>query len=438
MIKQNHRVRFDLNQLVGDKLPTVKQLIDISDLHKQYAFQLNNQDALPFYSIPQHAVEQVQAQATDAYQMMIEALDQLFYKPWDICEYFDSPLIREHGRYFIHYAHHTFLSRGMIGQSLSGRFDMAIDPDTDRVTGIYEFNGSVTGLLFESTSLQNDLVQQVTGSNKAQLNDWSQLTQNALGSYNLRQARRIAVVADLAYPEDLTNAELVAQLFGAQAETHLRDLSQSPYFELMNPTNPWMLTVENEHGTQELPLDVIYLDLPWDEIVAATPEAFQQWKSWADNVAFIEPAWRWFMSHKGLMAYVTHLLETDPEYQQRWGHVAMIPTYLNANRFLESRRPFVSKPAQGYGSQNIEFYDESGMSMHITEGDLRDLPQVHQAWCPAGSVEDGTVFTLGVWMASGNRGQTTDHPAYASALCVREFDESLDRDSERCLPHMIR
>lgn len=438
MIKQTHRVRFDLNQLVGDKLPTVNQLIDISALHTQYAFQLDNQDALPFYSITQHAVEQVQAQATDAYQMMIEALDQLFYKPWDICEYFDSPLIREHGRYFIHYAHHTFLSRGMIGQSLSGRFDMAFDPDTDRVTGIYEFNGAVTGLLFESTSLQNDLVQQVTGSNQAQLNDWSQLTADALAAYNLRHGRRIAVVADLAYPQDLTNAELVAQLFGAHAETHLRDLSQGPYFELMNPTKPWTLTVESEHGPQELPVDAIYLDLPWDEIVAASPEAFQQWKSWADNVAFIEPAWRWFMSHKGLMAYVTHLLETDEDYRRRWLHVPMIPTHLTPNHFLRHGLPFVSKPAQGYASQNIEIYDEVGSLVHTTEGDLRDMPQVHQAYCPAGSVEKDTVFSLGVWMASGNRSQTTNHPAYASALCIRECNDSLARDSERCLPHMIR
>ncbi|WP_338924341.1 glutathionylspermidine synthase family protein (plasmid) [Pseudomonas silesiensis] len=438
MIKQSYPVRFDLNQLITGKLPTLNELIHVSVLRSQYAFQLENQHALPFYSIPQHAVDQVQAQATDAYQMMIEALGRLFDEPGEIAQYFDSPLIRDHGRYFIPYARHTFVSRGMIGQSLSGRFDMAVDPDTDSVTGIYEFNGEMTGLLFESTSLQNDLMIQVTGSTVQQLNDWSQLTQDTLASYSFRPDRRIAVVADLAYPEDLTNAELVSQLFGAHMQTHLVDLSQSPYFELMNPEKPWWLSVDGEDGTREFPLDAIFLDLTWDDIVEASPAAFQQWKSWADNVAFIEPAWRWFMSNKGMMAYLTHLLETEQDYRQRWGHVAIIPTYLTPDRFLDQSQPFVSKPARGYRSNNIEINDEFGSLVHNTGGDLLDMERVYQAYCPPGSVEQDTVFTLGVWMASGSRNLKTDHPAYASALCVREFNADLDRDSERFMPHIIR
>lgn len=444
MNKELHHIRFDLARMVINKLPTLGDLIPVSKLQEQYAYYLENQNHLPFYTIPQHAVEQVQAQATDAHRMMIEALGRLFNEPEQIIKYFDSPMLREHGRYFVPYARHTFESRGMIGQSLSGRFDMAYDPLTDQITGIYEFNGEVTGLLFESTSLQNDLVKQATGSTERQLNDWSQLTQDTLGSYNLNPERRIAVVADLTYPEDLANAELISQLFGQHIETHLRDLSDPPFFDLMNRSKPWalMLTNDDDSGSQieswDAPVDAIYLDLTWDEIIEGSPEAFQQWHSWADNVAFIEPAWRWFMSHKGMMAYLTHLLEVDQDYRERWGHVAIIPTYLSPDRFLADRQPFVSKPTQGYQSSNIEIFDENGSIALSTGGELFEIDRVYQAYRPAGSVEHGTVFTLSVWMASGSRSQTNNHPAYASALCIREVYANLDVDTERFVPHIIR
>ena len=275
MIKQHFSVPFDLKSLVTDKLPTVSDLASEESLHEIYGFQLENQHALPFYRLGKRSVEKAQMQAEGAYAMMIEALTRLFETPELIREYFDSQVIREHGRYFIPYAKHTFFKRGMVGQSLCGRFDVAFDPVSESITGIYEFNGENPGLLFESTSLQNDLVQLAHGSTDPQLNDWSQLTQDTLGSYGLRPERRIAVIAELEYTEDTTLADVMATQFGFHMETHVLDVCNSVSFEHLNPSKPWMLTDSDDT------LDAIYLCLPWDEVLNAFPEGFMAWQSWA-------------------------------------------------------------------------------------------------------------------------------------------------------------
>lgn len=431
MIKQHFSVPFDIKSLVTDKLPTVSDLASKESLHEIYGFQLENQHALPFYRLGKKSVEKAQMQAEGAYAMMIEALTRLFETPALIHEYFDSQVIREHGRYFIPYAKHTFFKRGMVGQSLCGRFDVAFDPVSESITGIYEFNGENAGLLFESTSLQNDLVHLAHGSPDPQLNDWSQLTQDTLGSYCLRSERCIAVIAELEYTEDTTFAEVMAQHFGAHMKTHLLDAYNSISFEYLNPRKPWMLPDCDDE------LDAIYLCLPWDEVLNAFPEGFMEWQSWADNVAFLEPAWKWFMSHKGMMAYLTHLNETDEDFRNRWSAVPVIRTYLQPDVFLSEGKSHVSKPAMGYQSSNIEIYDEAGGLVLSTEGDLLTQERVYQDYVPSGSMDDESRFILSIWMASGSRSTATGHPAFASALCFREFDsEVTDVDSERFIPHI--
>lgn len=430
MIKQHYSVPFDLKQLVTGKLPTVGDLATEESLQEIYEFQLKNQHALPFYRLRKESVEKAQMQAEGAYAMMIEALARLFREPDLIREYFDSELIRDHGRYFIPYAEHTFFKRGMVGQALCGRFDVAFDPSSESIAGIYEFNGEKTGLIFESTSLQNDLVQLAYGSTDPQLNDWSQLTQDTLTSYGLRE-RTAVVIAELQYTEDTTIAEVICQQLGFHMETHMLDLENSITYELLNPSKPWMIAGTNT------PVDVVYLCVSWDEMVNALPEAFTAWKSWADNVAFLEPAWKWFLSHKGIMAYLTHLSETDEDFRNRWGAVPIIRTYLQPDIFLQEGKPFVSKPALGYQSSNIEIFDGAGGLVMSTDGDLIAQERVYQDYVPSGSMDDESRFILSVWMASGSRASSTEHPAYASALCFREFDaEVTDLETERFIPHI--
>ncbi len=429
---ERHAVDFDLVSFVQRELPfmgafytdgaTLRQ--DIQDL---FAFPVAQRDALPFYRLSEAGAQRIATGLDDTYAMMIAALRRVLADPQALATWFDGDLMRRHGETFVDYARHTFEARGMVGQSLYGRFDAAVDPVTETLRGIYEFNGDTPVMLCESVNLQHWLTQQVTGSAEPQWNSWYPEVSRMLAAHGLKREQRYAVVCDTRAVEDMATCETLAQCLDEHVTCYLLDLAELDYDHLQ-VDKPFIARPTGE------PLDGIFVLSPWEEMVANFPLAFAQWRHWARHVALLEPPWRWFLSHKGMLAYVTWLRETDTAFAQRWQHVPWLATYLTPEPFQAAGQPYVAKPVLGRLSANIRVVDAQGVTTHQTPGPYGDVPQVYQAWCAPGRVEGRHNFVLGAWMATAPHARL----AQAQTLCFREFDAAvLDLANERFIPHLL-
>lgn len=437
MQTQHHPIDFHLDDVVRDELPYVSAFYrdgDVlrHDLHELFEFPVAHRAHMPFYAISEAGCERLGETFDRAYAMLIDAVRILFERPASLQEYFDCEFLRVHGKYFIPYAIHTFHAKGLVGQPIYGRFDAALDPVKEEVVGIYEFNGDTPVMLFESVNLQNAFTRQITGGSDAQYNDWYRVTSEMLASYAKKGCQmQFAAVCDTNYVEDIVTCETLAQVIGEHAASYFLDLADLD-FDHLSPTKPFVVKDSGTH------LDAIFVLSPWEEMVDAFPFAFRRWQDWADNVALLEPAWRWFLSHKGMMAFVTHLMETDVTFRATWSDVPVLRTYRTPGRFLAEGQPFVSKPVLGRLSSNIEIHDGTGRVEMVTEGGYGQCERVYQEYCPPRQVEGRNNFIVGMWIASESRDGHCEHVGHAATLCIREFDGAvLDLANERFIPHVV-
>lgn len=427
-----HPISFHLESVAQEELPYMAALYRTGDeFHADtkdlLAFPIQNAGAMPFYNLRASSGPRIGNAFYDAYTAMIAALERLFGDPEAIARFFDCEFLRKHGAIFIPYARHTFKSRTMIGQSLYGRFDAVLDPQTEDVVGIYEFNGDTPVMLFESVNLQNRLLTEIGVDPSLQYNDWYDFTCDMLRRHGLNIDHQIAVACSTSYVEDMATCETLAQVIGEHATTYLLDLADVDY-DHANPTKPFVVK-----GTDNY-LDAIFVLSPWEEMVDAFPAAFRQWERWADNVALLEPAWRWFLSHKGMLAYITHLFETDEVFADEHEGAPFLRTYLAPDPFRARGEAYVSKPVLGRLSSNIQTHDEQGQVIFSTSGHYDDCPRVYQQFCPPTKVEGRNSFIVGMWMA----GQANTKIALPTTLCIREFDSPiLQLSNERFIPHIL-
>lgn len=431
-----HEIDFDVEKIIREGLPFMSAFYSDGDelnedVHDLFSFAANSCKEMPMYTIKESSCDSVAETFNDVYAMMIEAATKVFRDKKSLYHFFDCEFLRTHGRYFVEYAAHTFSARGMIGQAMYGRFDAAFDPVTEKVTGIYEFNGDTPVMLFDSVHIQNDLTLQVTGSNYAQFNNYYPMINEMLDKHRLDYSKNFAVVCDTRFVEDMATCETLAQIFGEHAQSHFLDLKDLD-FDYVNKHKPFVIA-----GTDTY-LDHIFVLSPWEEMVAAFPKAFENWRDWVDNVTFMEPAWRWFLSHKGMFAYITHLMETDNAYYARWKHVPGLRTYLTPEPFLSKGEPYVSKPVLGRLSSNIRIHNGLGELEHESQGGYEDCERVYQEFCPPHRVEGRNNFILGMWMVSEARTLLSGHVGHAATMCIREFDAPvLELTNERFIPHIV-
>lgn len=433
MEAQKHAVPFDLNATINQELPYVSAYYssagelqqDVKDL---LAFPIANHQAMPFYTLRHSSCEPIADAFYSAYEAMIYALERLFGDDAaSLAVFFDCDLIRKHGRTFIPYARHTFQSRTLIGQALYGRFDAALDPVSERITGIYEFNGDTPVMLFESINLQHSLLCSIDADGQNQFNEWYQNTVNMLRTHRLEHDHQIAIACSMEYIEDIATCETLAQVIGEQAGAHLLDLKDIDY-DHANLEQPFVI-----RGTDTY-LDALFVLSPWEEMVEAFPAAFAQWERWADNVALLEPAWRWFLSHKGMLAYLTHLSETDSVFRLRFKGAPLLRTYLTPERFQQAGQAYVSKPVLGRLSSNIEIVEANGQVSTSSEGHYGDCERVYQEYHTPHCVPGRNNFIVGMWMS----GQARTKLALPATLCIREFDAPvLELSNERFIPHVL-
>lgn len=428
-----HLTDFHLPSVAQEELPYMAALYRTgeefnADAKDLLAFPSANAQAMPFYNLRASSAEGIGNAFCNAYAAMIDALERLLGDPQAINQFFACDFLAKHGATFIPYARHTFKSRTMVGQSLYGRFDAALDPQTEEVVGIYEFNGDTPVMLFESINLQHRLLTSIGADPAHQYNDWYSLTSDMLRDHGLDTGHQVAVACSTSYIEDMATCETLAQVIGEQATTYLLDLADIDY-DHANPSKPFVVK-----GTENY-LDALFILSPWEEMVENFPAAFRQWERWADNVALLEPAWRWFLSHKGMMAYITHLFETDKAFAEEHGGAPFLRTYTSPDAFHATVEPYVSKPVLGRLSSNIQIHDEVGEVTASSSGHYDDCPRVYQEFCPPYAVEGRNKFIVGMWMA----GQSTSKHAIPATLCIREFDAPiiLALSNERFIPHVL-
>lgn len=433
-----HRTEFDIDKVISEGLPFTsgyysdgeKLYVDVHDL---FAFASNSHLEMPVYTIKESSCDEIATAFNDMYAMMVEAAGRVFNDRRSLYKFFDCKFIREHGKYFVEYAAHTFWTRGMVGQAMYGRFDAAFDPVTEKVTGFYEFNGDTPVMLFDSVHIQDDLTRQISGSGYAQFNSYYPMMQEMLKKHKLDYSKNCAVVCDTRFIEDMVTCDTMAQILREQSKGYLLDFNDIEFEHLPeNRRKPFVIR------DTDIFLDHIFVLSPWEEMVSNFKYAFENWRDWVDNVTFMEPPWRWFLSHKGVFAYITHLMETDAEYYERWKHVPGLRTYLSPDPFLKSGEAFVSKPVLGRLSSNIQIHNIGGEVQHQSTGNYAKCERVYQEYCPPHQVEGRNNFILGMWMVSEARIDSNEHIGHAATLCIREFDSPvLELTNERFIPHIL-
>jgi glutathionylspermidine synthase len=432
------KIDFNLNKIMVEELPwsqgfyregSIADATFKQDVTDYFDFFLKNQDAMPFYTIRRDSCAPLELMFERAYAQLVDAVGRLFNEPHHvIMEFMGCDFLRKHP-YFIDYAKWSFRNHSSARQSLYGRFDAAFDPVTETVTGIYEFNGDTPTMLFESVNLQANLCEQVTGSDEPQLNMFWPTLINELEELG-KVPGFVGVLFEQRSFEDMVTAETLAQILGQNNTTLFAAFEDIDYDHACRE-KPWLI------GDRRL--DVVFALSPWEEMVENFPQGYKEWANWASSVTFLEPAWRWFASNKGIWAYITHLRESDPAgYGCQWDEVPTLATYTSAQPFINSGMSYVQKPKVGRMSSNVKVFGDHNELVHESEGPYTD-DCVYQAYCPPGQVEGRNNFIIGMFMvpdAVEDRDDMFD--STAATLCIREFESpTLSWKNERFIPHII-
>lgn len=417
-------ITFDFSTVVEEEVPYLSTFYregwqlnrDVSDL---LAFPLNNKQAMPFYTIKEPATEKLNAQFEAYYQMMLDALKVALQDRELLDKYFDCTFWREHGDRFLPYAEYTFKKKH---PALYGRYDACFDPETEQLVGVYEFNGDTPVMLFESVNLQARYSSEL-GTD--QYNNYWDIFVEQMGKQSYRN---VAVVVGTDYVEDMATADTLCQAFQAalpMANTALLDIKDLE-FDHANIRKPFVASWNEDY------LDAAFILSPWEEMVENFPKMLDHWERWADNVHLYEPAWRWFLAHKGMTALCTHLMDIDSDFYLKHYEASrvLLPTYVQDDFFKDfwySKDRWVEKPVVGRLSNNIKIWHD-GKLENDTGGFYKGEKTVFQKYTAPGKVEGRNNFILGMWMCG----------EHSATLCMREFDsEVLSISNERYIPHIV-
>lgn len=418
--------QLNVADMIREELPFANEIYNHKgDLHKDmqdvFAFYLTNAGNLPMYALERGAADGLLRDLTRYADMLMAALERLFLLPdeeirqWYACSYTEHPGFA----HFLRYAREVFANRMVYfgSDTVYGRVDGMVDPVTGKLMGVYEFNGDTPVMLFESVNLQN-LLSTMLGDPSAQANDWWEQSIQGLSRF---RGKDVAIVCDVNWIEDTLTSETIAQVFHAVGARSYLTTLQSLNHDVLSMEKPFFVD-----GVSK-PMDAVFMLLPWEEMWSTGTDILSHWQHWYNRVTFFEPAWRWFLANKAILAWVTHLMETDESFRAKWSDVAHLRTYMTPDRFIAEGRDYVSKPVIGRLSQNISVVRQ-GQTSAPTEGMYGGEPMVYQEFLAPGKVEGRNNFIIGGWMAGGE----------VASLCFREFDGAvLDLMNERFIAHQL-
>ncbi len=414
-------IQFDIDKCLEEELPFMANSFGKGTTLREHAeslldFPTQHSGNMPMYNVTQEECEIIGLSLDHYYDAMLDTLKYAFSDVKLLKQYFDCEFLRKHGDSFIPYAKATFNRKH---PALYGRFDAVYDPVKKEVKGVYEFNGDTPVMLFESVNLQNRYSE---AKPSAQFNEWWTMSTKAFATgYN-----NVAVACDTDYVEDMATCETIYQMFAEAKLTRnvaFLDLEELD-FDHAEPSHPFYARNSNK------PLDALFILSPWEEMIETFPAMLATWERWVDNVHIFEPAWRWFMSHKGIHELITYRRFVDIGFLRRFGNIPLIETYEEP----PTAGKWVEKPVIGRLSNNIRIW-EDGKMLSDTGGYYSSSPTVFQRYIEPGKMEGRNNFILGMWMASAGRESLAMLPA---SLCFREFDDTvLSIANERFMPHKI-
>lgn len=422
---RHRNIDFDLEKTIREEVPYVatlarkpngepsQQVLDLLE------FPLKEGRSMPFYTVHEENTYHIGKVFEQTYQAMYEAARFALRNREHMMRFYDCAFMRKHGHKFASYALATMERQQ---PALYGRFDASFDHLTEQVTGIYEFNGDTPVMLFESVSLENRFVSNLGGD---QYNNWWHESVDAFSE----GYKDFAVVCSHSYIDDLATSDTIAQMLQTarpQRRVQMLDV-QSLDFDHANIHKPWVASHNDHH------LDAVYVLLPWEEMVESFPQMLDTWERWADNVHFFEPAWRWFMSHKGCMSLVTWMLENIPTYKDKFGHLPFIET----RTWLPKKGKWVEKPVIGRLSSNIRIHG-NGELLSTTAGGYGTEKTVFQKYVSPAKVGERNNSIMCMWMSNAPGAAGFNKGGSAATLCFREFDEEvLSLANERFIPHIV-
>lgn len=404
-----HPIDFEILEFVKKEAPFSAELNGLETANKDVSILLEHQlkmrQEMPFYAISEAAFTEAKNVSAGLYAGMKRAIAMAF-EDQTLLRFFECEFLTRYARHFVPYARASLL-RG--DEGLYGRFDFAYDGKNDTIKGMFEFNADTPVMLFESVNMQDAYTRSITDSYN-QGNEWYQI----MASRNLPSGSW-AVGCDTRFVDDLFTCETLCQ--GIYAATGI------------TPAFIDIKDITFDHGNLERPfevgghsLDNIFLLLPWEEMVDGSPAIFSQWQQWFHKTRFYEPPWRWFMSNKGIMALVTHLLETDVDFRAQYGHLPWLSTTLD-----QPAGDYVKKPIYGRLSQNIEVVVNNCV-VEQSDGCYPHAKSIYQAYCPLDEINESK-FIACMWMCG-------EAPA---SLAFREFDSKISiLDAERWIPHILK
>lgn len=386
------------------------------DLLGQFDFPCRQSSSLPFVAFDETEIRQITAGAELVYAALVDSLALLFDRYQHLISRFYGAEFVRHYPEFIKYAEYTYRQNH---EAIYGRFDMAYDFDAGKLLCAYEFNGDTPVMLFESVQLQHWLLQSL-GRESQQCNTWFEAVQQHKDKL-FPSGSSIGIIGARSAIEDALTLETL-QTTLADFNVHLVDISA---FEFDS--------ARQRFSAHDIEFDHVFILMPWEEMVEASPEVIANWRQWKDNVRFLEPAWRWFIANKGGLAWLYWLLSHSGEqaFQQQYAQVLQ---YLPRSQMSPiGMTDYVSKPLMGRLSANISIF-QHGQKVKATAGPYEATDLLYQEYRPTGKI--GTAYGIvGVWMAPWGTEPLTME---AATVCVRAHDnEVTDIGNERFLPHII-
>lgn len=316
------------------------------------------------------------------------------------------------------YASHNHIEH-LLEKSFYGRFDMAVNPTSGKVTGVYEYNSDTPTMLFESMNLQNAITEHYTGDGYAQFNElWERGC-----SFGNMGGKNVAVVVSLDAMEDITTGEAAAQLLEQSgANVYFADI-KSLNHDVLHLDQPFVVDGVEQH------MDAVFILLPWEEMMQSS-DILTYWEKWTNSVTFLEPAWRWFTSNKAISVYATTLLESGDTAIKDYLSEGFLKTYSTPDMFIENNIEYVSKPIIGRFSQNVSIHLPGKTGEKILDSTSTPYDEerlIYQEFCEPGNI-CGSHFLVCPWTIAGK---------YAG-VGIREFDQLINRNSnERFVPHIV-
>lgn len=423
-------VQVNMPYLLKENLPYLHEFYtnkgELTDDAKYlFSHHIENAGNLPFYVLSQNIRDEIARVSEAAYAKMVEALTFAFANREVLKQVFDCNMLRSPaGDAFIDYAAWTFQQRNMTGQALYSRFDLAVDPVAEKVTGIYELNADTPTMLFESTALNDYLIKQHWHEDQ-QCNNWfAKMTEtlavmSTVGGVNAD----VGVVFDSTAIDDSATCEILAQLLGEFSNAFMVDMKAMQYEDLRK-SRPF--------EAYDIIMDGAFTLIPWEEMVVNHSKSILHWENWCVDVAMLNPAWTWFLSNKGIFALLTQM--------ENEGAISLdgLPFLKSAlyRGCLVGEGKVVRKPKVGRMSANVTILNNIDVALESTEGPYADDAVIFQEYQAPGCINGDRNFIVGAWMAP----DAVKHSKRATmaGIAIREFGGSVnDMGDEQFIPHVV-